>query len=1445
MYRHPPGALSRGAVLDVGLKCTHSCRFCYYSYLDRSADQFRGMRRARFRSLEECKAILDGLKRHGFDHFDYTGGEPSLHPHIVEITRYAHRELGLAGRMITLGQFLMRRMPGCRTPRLIDDLLAAGLVNFLFSIHAVDDALFERITGESWSRLRAALDHLDGLGFDYTSNTTVFEWNHQHLPAIAHEVARHRVYLHNFILMNAYYEWNRDGRAFGVQARYQTVRPYLAEAIATLAAQGIAANIRYAPLCAVRGLERHLVGVVGVRYDPYEWMNEAGHFGGSPEHCAKPLDVPVGGVDPSFRKRPADRTLANGLRVVAERGPGTKVFAEQCLRCAAREVCDGIDPNYLLQYGADEFQPYEGPVWQAPVHEARAAYAAPFLVKTAPSDAMREAVARLLPSGERSPRVSVVIPCYNYARYLPEAVGSVLAQTFTDFELLIVDDGSTDDSRAVADALAAAHPDRIRVIAQDRAGQPAIARNRGIAEARGEYVLCLDADDRIAPTMLERCVAVLDAEPGIAIAYTDRRDFDGVEQIVQAGEYDFGRLRFANHLSYCALFRRAVWEAVGGYRTNVRGCEDWDFWVAAGARGFFGKRIPEPLFWYRRHDRGVYQDVVRDFATLRDRIVLNNREVYPPGVVAAAEGRLDHTPRASASARGMRSSTIRGLVSVILPTRNRPQWLRRALASVLAQRWRPLEVLVVNDGGCDVSEVIAALDTERIVTSVRLHERRERSAARNAALALARGEYVAYLDDDDWWDEEHLDTLVRAIESSGAALVYSDARRIHEVSCGEGYVPVDMDQPFHHDFDHERLHGGNYIPICCVLHRRDCLEVIGGFDETLDTHEDWELWLRIAARWPLRRVPRLTAYYSWRTDGSSTSSARQSDFVRTTVAVYDRHPADPTRMPRAAAAQQAWVETIRRTSGRERPYEVSIVVPVRNRVDLTRQCLATLAETTIGVDWELVVVDDGSTDETAAFLGTLGGDVRVVRHERSVGFGAACNSGAAVARGRTLLFLNNDTLPRAGWLAPLLAELERRPEVAVVGSKLVYPDGRVQHAGVAIARHQNTPFLIYRGVPGTAPAVCRRRELQAVSGACLLVRREMFEAVGGFDEAYRNGFEDVDLCLRVRALGGRVVYEPASEVVHLESQTPGRHDHEEHNLTLFRNRWAGRLWADEDALYASDGLALRCTGESPPRRAAALRTSDEARRWHVVATVQQRLVAAGPTAARPLLDDPTRWPADPAVLEWAAATVCPAAGAPERAAGFAERARALRAIATQALAAAAAARRSGDLATARTEVERALAAMPAHGEALLLRGELALQANDGPQAIHAFVEALELGADVRRAQLGLGRAALLAGRSEEAWRAFRAVLLDTADDDEALDGLLQVGLAEERWQALAEVLNPAVERRPDRVDWRFALAHACLGIGRVEEARGHYEVLRRTVPTWPPLEELGLALAAR
>ena len=227
------------------------------------------------------------------------------------------------------------------------------------------------------------------------------------------------------------------------------------------------------------------------------------------------------------------------------------------------------------------------------------------------------------------PTVSVVIPCYRQAEYLPDAVASVVGQTFADWEIVIVDDGSPDDTALVASGLIAKHPDRrIRVHRQANSGL-AGARNAGIEGAKGRYVLPLDADDRIEPRMIETTVGALEGDPTIAIAYTDLQRFGEAGELIRAAEFDPSRLPEANHLSYCSLYRREVWEAVGGYNSNmVWGYEDWDFWVGAAEKGYRARRVAEPLFLYRVRSNSMYSTTLQHDAELRRQMRLNHPATY-------------------------------------------------------------------------------------------------------------------------------------------------------------------------------------------------------------------------------------------------------------------------------------------------------------------------------------------------------------------------------------------------------------------------------------------------------------------------------------------------------------------------------------------------------------------------------------------------------------------------------------------------------------------------------------------------------------------------------------------------------------------------------------------------------------------------------------------------
>ena len=229
------------------------------------------------------------------------------------------------------------------------------------------------------------------------------------------------------------------------------------------------------------------------------------------------------------------------------------------------------------------------------------------------------------------------------------------------------------------------------------------------------------------------------------------------------------------------------------------------------------------------------------------------------------------------------------------------------------------------------------------------------------------------------------------------------------------------------------------------------------------------------------------------------------------------------------------------------------------------------------------MVDDGSVEATGRMLADYGDRIRVVRHEQNRGFATSCNDGAAIARGRHLVFLNNDTIPLAGWLDALVDHVEAHPGAAVVGSKLLFPNGTIQHCGMAICADRH-PRHLYIGFPADHPAVNRSRRFQVVTGACLLIRREVFEALSGFDTAYLNGFEDVDLCLRVGVLGHEVRYCHESELYHLESMSEGRTTHDSRNERTYRARWADRVRPDDWLYYLEDGLIRVDYGRHTPLR---------------------------------------------------------------------------------------------------------------------------------------------------------------------------------------------------------------------------------------------------------------------
>ena len=386
---HRPAAPSRGAVLDVGLSCPHACVFCYYSFLDgEEKGQFAALRRAKLRDAASCLEIVRALAANGLTHCDITGGEPTTHKALPAIVAGAVGH-GLAVRCITLGQLLLR---DAGEGRLLDRLLDAGLTDLLFSVHAARPESFRAACGGSLATTLAALDVLDAQGFEYAWNTVLLEGNRRELPAIARLAVARGAYAVNFIAFNAYHAWRRLDRAAALAASYAAIRPYLEEAVAILTAGHVAVNIRYVPLCAFPSLARHVVGVLGVPFDPYEWRNRCLNHDQPPAYCAEVLPLPGDGVRAVHAFSPLDEALADGTRLCGMRGERFKLFPARCRDCPARAACDGVDPVYLARHGAGEFLPLDAAT-RGPLLVSRLDYLPPFCVKMKPHAPMRRAIA--------------------------------------------------------------------------------------------------------------------------------------------------------------------------------------------------------------------------------------------------------------------------------------------------------------------------------------------------------------------------------------------------------------------------------------------------------------------------------------------------------------------------------------------------------------------------------------------------------------------------------------------------------------------------------------------------------------------------------------------------------------------------------------------------------------------------------------------------------------------------------------------------------------------------------------------------------------------------------------------------------------------------------------------------------------------------------------------
>ncbi len=531
------------------------------------------------------------------------------------------------------------------------------------------------------------------------------------------------------------------------------------------------------------------------------------------------------------------------------------------------------------------------------------------------------------------------------------------------------------------------------------------------------------------------------------------------------------------------------------------------------------------------------------------------------------------------------------LVSVLIPAYN-PRYFEECLASAVTQTYRTLEILIGDD--CP-SEEIASI-ARKFEHDPRVHYHYNRPALGSFQnylhlLARARGEYVKFLNDDDVLHPECIERMVRCMEEHPDVTLVTSYRQLIDA---DGRLLLPTMETAHLLFEDARVSGqalGDFLlstrinrigePTTVLFRKRDLQHVqphlfsLGG--QPIHWISDVVMWLNLLSRGDAIYLADSLSSFRRHAEQESAHPQARERALRAWEEIFlhgqrlgflvdgrmaPLHFRPLRREAPALAANQ---------DGSAPPPLVSIIIPTFNKWEYTSACLESLHLTaqTQQTPFEVIVVDNASTDLTSAALDSLPGclrlNIRVHRNKANLGFAKACNQGARLARGRYLLFLNNGTEARPGWLDAMVETLESDPSIAVVGSKLLYPDGTIQHGGVVIRRGRPfpiTPDHLHRGRPASESD--QPLDLNAVTAACLLIRREVFEAIGGFDEGYINGYEDVDLCFKVKEQGWRIVYTPKSVLVHHESVSPGRHQRDIENRNRLHLRWLGRFTAFDE-----------------------------------------------------------------------------------------------------------------------------------------------------------------------------------------------------------------------------------------------------------------------------------------
>jgi len=510
-------------------------------------------------------------------------------------------------------------------------------------------------------------------------------------------------------------------------------------------------------------------------------------------------------------------------------------------------------------------------------------------------------------------------------------------------------------------------------------------------------------------------------------------------------------------------------------------------------------------------------------------------------------------------------------ISIVMPVYNTPaEWLKRCIDSVRAQTYPHWQLCIADDASPnrDVRPLLKkfAASDPRIKLVFR-ESNGHISEASNSALQVATGDYIALLDHDDELPPHALHLVARTLaENPDLKLVYSDEDKIDEH--GQRFAPF-----FKPDWNPDLLRSQNYI---CHLgvYSRALVQSVGGFRKGFEGSQDYDLALRCIEQLKPEEIGHIPhVLYHWRAISGSTALAmgEKNYAAEAGRRALEEHLA---RTGRAGTAQvQNGGYRVQYPVPAPQP-KVSLIIPTRDRVDLLRMCIGSILAKTDYANYEVVIVDNQSAEpETLAYFREVQHDsrVRVLPYDAPFNYSLINNFAVSQCDGAIVGLVNNDIeVIHADWLSEMVSQAIR-PGIGAVGAMLYYPDDTIQHAGVVVGlggvaghAYLSQP----RGYPGQMWRASLVQNFSAVTAACLLVRRSVFDEVGGLDEGLQVAFNDVDFCLRIRARGYLNLWTPHAELYHHESASRGYEDTPEkierfsREIAFVKHRWGDSLLSD-------------------------------------------------------------------------------------------------------------------------------------------------------------------------------------------------------------------------------------------------------------------------------------------